>query len=293
MKKIFYFLLFFYPIVIFCDTHFFTYPDSIFIGSKIQLKIKLEKDSTEILKSPLVDTITNFVVEKNKTLQKDDTSFLEYDIIPFSTGILRFPSMRFGVVDTFSNLVRYFSTNIKDFFVHTTIDDSFKTVTDIAPVIKIGFGFWEYFLPIFILILIILSVLILKKYLKNKTKEKKEVIDLRAANVKALELMKKLESKKLLEKGNFLEYYFELTFILKFFLHEQYHFNAIDMTTLEIDLYMNNSKIENRKKIKKIFNYSDMIKFAKQIPQTKQTQTLTNWIKDYFNSFEKREDGNG
>jgi hypothetical protein len=82
----------------------------------------------------------------------------------------------------------------------------------------------------------------------------------------ALNNLKHLLSKELIQKGHFREFYFELSDIFRRYLGSRYSFPAIDWTTEEISSWLQSCHQldeDLRQNALSIFNDTDQVKFAK------------------------------
>jgi hypothetical protein len=98
----------------------------------------------------------------------------------------------------------------------------------------------------------------------------------------ALEKLEALKTSDLLETGNFKAYYIELTDILRHYLEGRYSISAPDRTTAELMRELKN--ILDRKDVsglRDLLERSDMIKFAKGSPDSKEIDLDWNLVKDF------------
>ncbi len=74
------------------------------------------------------------------------------------------------------------------------------------------------------------------------------------------------KAENLLDKGYLKPFYITLSYILRLFLEEVYHFAALEQTTAELKYSLKKRKIKERDAFLEILNFADMVKFAKFIP---------------------------
>jgi hypothetical protein len=107
--------------------------------------------------------------------------------------------------------------------------------------------------------------------------------------VKALERLEIFKSKKLHEKGMFVEFYFETTMIIRYFLELEFNFKAMEMTTNEIRresaLNFDNAL---KSEIMHHLQASDRIKYAKGESTIEQAQQELLWLERFLKSFEHK-----
>ncbi|MGV7220281.1 MAG: hypothetical protein ACQ9MH_02000 [Nitrospinales bacterium] len=128
-------------------------------------------------------------------------------------------------------------------------------------------------LPYIIVIISILIILGLINWARKKWSKKDE--DLISTSKQeiilspdelALKNLKQLLSKDLIQKGNFREFYFELSDIFRRYLGSRYSFPAIDWTTEEISSWLRSCHqldAGSKQKAQSILTDTDQVKFAK------------------------------
>ncbi len=154
------------------------------------------------------------------------------------------------------------------------IDTTKIEIKDIKPVLEEKFTFKELLPIIYVLLgLIILGVIIylLKRYIdkRNKNIETPEIVKADPKippHIKALQLLEDLPKKRLSEQKLQKQYYTELTEIIWVYLEERFGIFASEMTSTQIlsQVKLNNNISQNNYSIlERIFNTSDLVKFAK------------------------------
>ncbi|MDR0971523.1 MAG: hypothetical protein LBM25_03975 [Bacteroidales bacterium] len=187
-------------------------------------------------------TITSFVAGKhsiNDSINKD----IQINVIPIN-------------IDTTK-------LTIKD--IHSNAEEPF-TFEEIYPIL-----FWVFLSIVFIVLIIVLYFL-WKKYRKTNIKElfikpkEKE-----PAHIIALNRLKALRLKHLVENNRIKEYYIEISDILREYLLNRYSISALEMTTDEIlQIISNNKEVDDSEldSLSFILKKSDLVKFAKLIPDS-------------------------
>ncbi len=265
----------------------------LFIGSPFHLNVEIESALNDSIFAPQKDTIDIFqildITQVEEINEDKKISKLDLKIAGFNTGEYEFPELEFAV-KTEADL-KILKTKPFIVTIESVLIDSIKTVKDIAPPTSISLGFWDYFFPISGLIILVLIIIYLKKLLKKEPVEieKQEPVDNRPAYVIALELLEIVRVKKLLEKGEFVNFHFELSLILRFFIEKFYAIKAVEMTTSEIRENLVIEDYKEKSDILKFLSYSDRIKFAKLIPSIEDSKNEEKWLEKYLKSFETRE----
>jgi hypothetical protein len=163
---------------------------------------------------------------------------------------------------------------VKEFFVpeiEIKTSPRILSITNKKPVEEI-FGFFDPLPYVLILIVILTGVagfLLFKFFRNKKDKTLKEVeIDPLSEFIENLEKIEKIQ----LNEKNYKEIFSEISEALRRFLERKLNFNALEMTSSEIILYL---KYESRevsedviKNIDEILKITDRVKFAKYFPSS-------------------------
>jgi len=120
-----------------------------------------------------------------------------------------------------------------------------------------------------------LLVLLLLRYLKKRKAKNAESIRSSPPEPElspyeeAMLSLKILEEERLISKSMYKELYLRLTEILKRFIERFYGFNAVEMTTSELMLYLMDHPQPNLDiaEMKDFLSLSDLVKFAKYTPE--------------------------
>jgi hypothetical protein len=102
------------------------------------------------------------------------------------------------------------------------------------------------------------------------------------AHQAALQLLKLLRQKDYLRYGNFRDYYFEASEIVRGYLSQRYAINALDLTTRELGLKLSAISAPglDRAGLEKWLDHADLVKFAKSMPDTSEAAAMV----DFFES---------
>ena len=267
-------------------------PSELYIRTPFHIMIELKTDVADSIYAPKKDTIDVFQIidiqQKEKIVDDLKNTQLDIKAIGLEVGEHEFPELEFTVKNKSEK--KTLKTDNFVLFIKSVITDSSKTVKPIADPLKVKLGFWDYAFPVIILIILVFIILLLKKYFKKSQTEKTtETIkkDTRPAYVICLEMLEKLKEENLLEKGDFPEFYFRLSMILRTFIERYYHINAVEMTTTEIRRNLKNIDHKEKSLILEKLSAADMVKFAKHIPKTEKARDFLTWLENYLLSFEK------
>ncbi len=267
-------------------------PTDLFIGTPFNLFIDIfveEADSVFAMQKDTLDIFQVLDLQQSVALKENGVSHHEiiYTLAGFDIGKFDFPILEF-LIKKPDNSTEIISTKSFVIYINSTAPDSISLLTDISEPQKLSFSFWEISLPIIILILIIVGIFYLRKFLKKPIKPKEEITtDTRPAWEKAMELYEILRKKQLLEKGDFLNFFFEISQILRFFLEHHYSFNALEMTTYEIKEVFEIEDKEEQREIIQILKYADLVKFSKFVPHPDESRKYFSQLGKYLKKQEK------
>lgn len=281
-----------------CGADIFTNPPSetgIRVMMPLHLEIEIRAALGDSLDAPLRNRIDGFdVLDLEKTVQ-DSTSVAihryRYKIVALEAGLLDFPPVPFYVMRKGTSKDTLWSEPF-NLEVKTVLQSDNQDLREINAPLPIRLGFWDYVIPLIVLGLVVLLIYRLKKRKKKEEEVEPEPVavpeppkDTRPAFVIALEKLEELRSERLPERGQMLEYYFRLTWILRFFLELQYGFNAVEMTTSEISRELYEGMEPRRNEILRLLASSDMIKFAERPASVEQAGETDRWLASYLASF--------
>jgi len=268
-------------------------PSKLYVGTPFHLLVDITSDPTDSIFTVKPDTLDIFILKdlfnSEETIEGKLVSHFDYIFQPFHTGEYTFPELEFNVKsgDGFETL----RTDEFQLIVESVLADSSSIVRDIAAPITISPGVWDYLLPLLLLALLIAGIIYLVKLLKRKPEadnEIPEIVDDRPAYQIALELLREMKRREYLKTGDFLSYYFRLSYILRFFVERQFKFQAVEMTTSEIRNKLVTDDFKEKSEIMKFLQFADMVKFAKFIPSLEESRSTEKWMEDYFKSYKNK-----
>ena len=265
-------------------------PNNLFIGTPFHILVKIASNPEDSIFAPEIDTLDVFILKNvisDETISDNKkTTNLDFTFQTFDTGEFTFPEIEFAVKSNDS--LSFLRTSEFVLNVKSVISDSTQTIKDIAKPVPVNLGFFDFFVPIIIILILIVIIIYLRKIMRKKPKPEteQEYIDPRPAYVIALAMLNNLKKRELLKTGEFLIFYFHLSYIMRFFIEKYYQINAVEMTTNEI---RNNLQIEDFKEKSEILNFlnfADKVKFAKFIPYLKESRNSFDLLENYLKSFE-------
>ena len=252
----------------------------IFVGQQVEIKI-----SNNIKNSEFWPNFNDTLVKGLEIVQSDFDTLSEeiiqkIIITSWDSGSYYIPPVKFSATSKSNALIiNVLLPNI----------DANSELKDIKGPLDDNIG-WSDIWPWLVLILIILlSIFTYKKYFNKKKKTvvvKKNIQT--PAHVLALNALKKLENKKLIDKKDIKEYYSSISEIIRRYIENRFNFPALELTTYEIlNIITAIIKKEESISLKNILEISDLVKFAKKIPDQIENVKNLNLATDFVKKTKK------
>jgi len=264
-------------------------PDTLYVGTPMQLLVSVTCAPGDSVLVPEPDVMDIFVptdVQENEQLTDTAqlTQFL-YTFQPFDVGTFTFPALPFTVQH--QGTLTELKTKPFDVTIYSVLPDSAGAIRDIAPPVAVKLGWLDILLPFLLIALIIAAIIFIKRRRGRDTSVPKSPVpeDTRPAWRIALEMLYRLQDKKLLFNGEFLAFHFELSMILRFFLERQFHFNAMEMTTMEIKENLPMKDVQKRRDVLEKLRWFDMVKFARYAPTMADSEDAMAWVESFLKSY--------
>ena len=214
-------------------------------------------------------------ITKTTTLTDENEYVTNYSqelvIANFDTGKFEFPPCL-----AFLDSTTLFSNSIP--FTIQLLKTEENKIKNIKPIFDVNISFFEYF--IYYLkkfgwwIVLCVALVITTYFIIKKWKRKSEEIDTKPQipiEVKLLERLNSLKTKKLWENGHFKAYYSEISEVIWSFVAYRYQIPTFEKTSNEILESLKWVSIDNTyfKELSTFFTLSDGVKFAKINPLEK------------------------
>ena len=267
-------------------------PESLQIGTLFKLIAEFITPVDNEVYFPIRDTLNIYIItdvqsESANLSSTQKRTTLTYRLAPFDTGYQELTSLTFDVYNPDTQEMKQFKTEPHFFSIASVLADTSRVLKDIAPPMKIRYSFWDYALLFSIIIFTLVIVFfVIRKLIKKSEKSFLQIRkDLPPPYLQALEMLEVLKAQKLLENGNFLEYHYRLSYILRFFLELQFCFNAVEMTTQEIEYKLKTVIVAGKEDLISFLRETDLVKFAKFNPGVDKPLQQTKWLEQYLRSF--------
>jgi hypothetical protein len=248
-----------------------------------ELKDTLSRE-IEIVK---MDSIKTILASRASVLYQQSRAII---ITAFDSGTYIIPSQKFVVE---KDTIR---TNALTLYVNTIPVDTTKPIKDIkgiydVPPAPIGPDsippnhWWWWAIGAFALILILFLVLYFTRKKENLPLVPTFTKQL-LPHEKVLEQLAELGRKKQWLHGELKLYHIALTEILRAWIVERYQIHALEMTTGEIIRTLNSKRVDSSAllKLERALRTSDMVKFAKGIPDPEENEIILQLAIDYVNA---------
>jgi hypothetical protein len=249
----------------------------ILIGDHLNVKLTLKHPKSLKIAMPVVkDSIGNM---EFISASKIDTITETTDVIYAQTyTVSAFDSGQFhaGPIPVYfknsGSVMDTLFSNIVGIDVNTLPVDTMRPFKMIKGPLGVPFS-WREFLPyiiggILLIALIVILIVVWIKYQKRKPVVVARPVPKDPAHIWARKELKKLEDEKLWQKGELKIYYSRLTEILRLYLEYRFNWLALESTTEEIEMDIDNYKMKEKAKdnLLEILRVADLVKFAKQQP---------------------------
>ena len=256
-------------------------PKEIHIGERVTLSFSIPVNG-EIIEPMIVSTDTLELININYSVSKQagkQVAQFKALFTSFIEGSHLIPSLTIVDVDTTkAGQTKFYTDSIGFIVIPFAVDTTKIETKDIKPIMTQGFSIDEI-LPLIWLFLALIGVglglYFFMRYRKKRQPLVRSVISnstpQEPADIKALRALETLKLKKLAEQGFKKRYYSEMTDILRIFLTERFAINALEMTTSEIIIVMqqqlqNTIEKDNLSHLQYLFSTADLVKFAKHEP---------------------------
>lgn len=276
--------------------------NSILIGNQLHLRLSVTTDNSKGLVKiqfpAIADTIVSKLLVVNKS--KIDTVIpdssvptrqvqrQELVLTSFDSGYYAIPPFHFVINDDTAHPMLTEALLLQ---VRTIPVDTTKGFRDIKGPIQVRFSFLEIlpYIGYGLAGLAILSLIVYLIVTRLKRKPVAKVVIKEPQippHVKALKALEELALKKMWQAGKIKDYHTEITEILRVYVSDVYHFDALEMTTDEIINALQRSTLSDNLLImlKHILILADLVKFAKEQPLPFEHESsltkATDFIKD-------------
>lgn len=266
------------------------------MGDQCNLSFEFEQAKNAKVVQPLFsDTIIkglDIVKHHIDTLAQDNDLYkirANYLVTSYDTTLLYVPKQLF-IIDGDSSYSNPVSLKVLGFPVDTT-----QAIADIVTVVNPPID-WNHIAWICLIVLLSLALIyliyrIVKWYrLKQVPREEEpEIVDIRSASEIAFEHLNRIEEESIWKEGAVKQYYSEIIEVLKLYMQQRYEVSTLDKTSDEVlDVLRKVESLMHEpatiKSIASLFKTSDLVKFAKYIPDVTDHQNALIQARDFITS---------
>ncbi|MBO6117496.1 MAG: hypothetical protein J6P44_03025 [Bacteroidales bacterium] len=221
-----------------------------------------------------------------------------YVFAGFIEGTIKLPEFQFYEADKTTPLYNVVSPAVD--ITMPVIDTTTIEVKPLKGLMKIPFTLKEI-LPFSLGGLVLAGIIIAIIYFIRHKDRRPKILQPKPEIVipedeEALSNLTRLKQARLLETGQEKQHYIALSEILWQYIYRRYDVNAFEMTTGQIMENLDSKDIsyDNKNKLNNIFTTSDLVKFAKYIPDTRTNLSLLQDSEDFIKDTKRivTEDGN-
>lgn len=257
------------------------------IGEQIQFKISVSETENVIFPQLALDSLGKVEVVEALPIDTLKNSLeKKYLLTSFDSGYYLLPKQQVLI-----NNKKYFTDSLLISVATVKVDTLKQNMFEIKSIKREPKTFEDY-KHLFWWILAILVVIALILYFVFRKKEKKEEIKVHIPPIQeALQRLKELDEKHLLEQKKVKIYYTELTDIVRTYIEKDIHIPALESTTIELietikdfnessDLGISKETIVQ---LKRVLESADLVKFAKLNPFIRDIQNDRTSIEEVLN----------
>jgi hypothetical protein len=278
---------------------------TILIGDQIHINLFVEQPQGEKISFPFLhDSIANKI--EILSASKIDTYVVgngrlrllqRYLITCFDSGVYQIPPMSFSF--TYGAIKDSLATQPLVLTVNSIPIKDPKKIYDIKGVIAMPLTFSEI-LPYIISGLVLLLIIALIIYIRNRLKHNKPVFFLQKpkepAHIIAFRELEKLRSEKLWQQGQIKQYHTRITDIIRTYIEDRFNILAMESTSDEILDDLKKIEIVDSKALngmKQLMETADLAKFAKAEPMPDENENSWRYAYDFVvNTLKKPEEDN-
>ncbi len=241
------------------------------IGDRVKFTVSIVvPPESRVIPPETENGFGSFVVkdwrEERSSLKNADSVSFEYIITNYEVKQCSIPALPFllpssGIPDT------VYSDTIP-MMIRSVINTDSAAVRDIKAPLSAGTpSLWWLWTGI--ALVVVVGLIFLIRYIVMKRPTSEAIIPPKPPLEEAMDALKQLDAKELIEQGLFREYVFEISEILKRYIGRRYDCNAAEFTTDEILAWFRDTTLvpeESRKSAIWFFETTHPVKFAGVVP---------------------------
>lgn len=253
---------------------------SISIGDRIQYTITVQADRGIEIEFPDIDgNIAEFTIRDSGSsdggLFHSETHSHWYTLETFETGEFTLPALSIRYRSSGATAWNEIPTEPIEIEVKSVLDTDAgpASLKDIKEPMAYRGHTYLYVIAAAVLIILVAALLY---YLKRRQRPVLSIVPSRPAHELALEALERLGSGQYLEQGDFRQYYYELSDIIRHYIENRFSLRAPEMTTEEFLHGLKDNGIlltAHKDLLREFLGHCDMVKFAKYRPQNREIES--------------------
>lgn len=259
------------------------------VGDPIEYKFSLPKTNKTLNLTSDFQFSDTLQLVFNKVDTTEDKINYTYTFSSFVEGMVKLPEFQFYEANKITPLYNIESPMVD--IQMPAIDTTTIEVKPLKTIMKIPLTLKEiipFSIGGIVLVGIVVSIIYFIRHKKKRPKNlqpKPEVVI--PEDEEALNNLNRLKQARLLETGQEKQHYIALSEILWQYLYRRFDVNAFEMTTSQImkNMQQKEATQSDKDKLNNIFSTSDMVKFAKYIPDTKTNLTILQDSEDFVKQY--------
>jgi len=269
--------------------------NTILIGDVFQYSVIVtHDDDVNLILPELAANLGMFEIRDYKEIEPQKTdgkivSQTNYLLSTFDTGEFEIPELQIGYSTAADSTVKFIKTEPLKIMVQSLNPAEAGDIRDVKPPLVPPRDYRQYIKLAVIIILIIAAVLFVIYYIKRR-KAGKALLPSRQkpprpAHEVALEELEALAQSDFLPSGKIKEYYIRISDIIRQYIENRFFIYAPEMTTTQLLEKMELEKLDKNyiDMMREFLDSCDLVKFAKYIPEEKETNVLTQLAFDFVN----------
>jgi len=277
--------------------------NNITVGDQIQLHVQIDKSKGEKIEFPvfennIIDGIE--IIKRSEIFETDNQTRLRqtYTITSFEDSLFLIKPFIFKVdgKEISTNALQLKVTYYKpDSAFISKIDTSNNQIpiADIKPVMNTPMTFnefikrfWMYIIGVIVLVILFF---VIRYYLRKIKKDEPIFVKPEPripAHIPALEKLNQLKEKQVHKQSNLKPFYTELSTIIRTYIENRFDIPALESVTTEIIDEFDKTQYavpEMISKVKDLLSLSDMVKFAKDKPDSYKNELMIEYAFSFIN----------
>lgn len=258
------------------------------IGDVLNFSIISQNAGERIVVFPDIQETESMEVRNKTVLTKRNNPYkVNFQIVFWDTGRFTIPEYSveiFKVDSTKDIIIDTDSIDIKVISMLTGVED-----TNLRPIkdpiaMKKPINWYRWTLAVILFSLLFSLLQLWRKRIRKDPLEKIEVSEYKSAKDISMARLSKL--KKIINSDNKI-FYFQMSFILREFIENQYYVRALEMTTNEISEFESNYMLKNDdfNNLINLLNRADLAKFAKYEFTIQDREIDYQWMLNFISTF--------